>query len=138
VEFAPVSWLIYVLQRNILTTSQVAARTFKRNNSEVQVFIADGCILLDRRIRLCRGEKLEPYLDEDGNIIPDLPIPEEVDMINGGPPCPAYSVANRHKTWDDIRNTLVILFLSYLEFYKPKYFLLENVRGLLSHRVRIS
>jgi site-specific DNA-cytosine methylase len=92
---------------------------------------------LDRRIRLSKGEKLEPYLDEDGNAIPDLPNPGEVDMVNGGPPCPGYSGINRYKTWDDIKNTLVILFLSYLEFYKPKYFLLENVRGLLSHRVSI-
>jgi site-specific DNA-cytosine methylase len=103
----------------------------------VQVSIADGSILLDRRIRLCQGEKLEPYLDEDGNIIPDLPPPEEVDVINGGPPCPSYSGVNRYKTQDDIRNTLVIMFLSYLEFYKPKYFLLENVTGLLSHPVSI-
>jgi len=101
------------------------------------MFTADGSTLLDRRIRLCQGEELEPYLDEDGNIIPDLPPPGEIDVINGGPPCPAYSNANRHKTWDDIKNTLVIMFLSYLEFYKPKYFLLENVRGLLSHRVSV-
>ena len=121
----------------MLIFSQVAARTFSRNNSSVQMFTADGSTLLDRRIRLCQGEELEPYLDEDGNIIPDLPPPGEVDVINGGPPCPAYSNANRHKTWDDIKNTLVIMFLSYLEFYKPKYFLLENVRGLLSHRVSV-
>ena len=101
------------------------------------MFIADGSTLLDRRIRLCQGEVLEPYLDDDGNTIPDLPPPEEVDVINGGPPCPSYSGANRYKMQDDIRNTLVVMFLSYLEFYKPKYFLLENVPGLVSHPVSI-
>ena len=34
---------------------------------------------------------------------------------------------------DDYRNTLVCNMLSYVEFYRPKFFMLENVEGILHH-----
>lgn len=61
---------------------------------------------------------------------------EEVDLIIGGPPCQAYSLVGRARSVDgmesDPRNHLYIQYASYLEKYKPKLFVFENVLGLKS------
>jgi DNA (cytosine-5)-methyltransferase 1 len=46
-----------------------------------------------------------------------------------------FSGVNRYQKADDIKNTLVVTALSYVDFYRPEYFLLENVRGMLSFRL---
>lgn len=43
---------------------------------------------------------------------------------------------NRFKKADDIKSSLIANALAYCDFYRPKYFLLENVRGLLSARLK--
>lgn len=59
-----------------------------------------------------------------------------IDLIVGGPPCQAYSLAGRsrdkNKMKDDPRNYLFKQYATYLEYYQPKYFVFENVLGLLS------
>lgn len=61
---------------------------------------------------------------------------KEVDLIIGGPPCQAYSVVGRARSDDgmrrDPRNYLYVQYASYLEKYKPKLFVFENVLGLKS------
>lgn len=59
-----------------------------------------------------------------------------IDIIIGGPPCQAYSVAGRVKDGngmkDDYRNYLFEHYLSVVNRYKPKVFIFENVPGMLS------
>lgn len=59
-----------------------------------------------------------------------------VDLIIGGPPCQAYSLVGRARRSDgmegDPRNYLYIQYAKYLEKYKPKMFVFENVLGLKS------
>lgn len=59
-----------------------------------------------------------------------------IDLIIGGPPCQAYSLAGRsrdkNKMKDDSRNYLFVQYARYLEYYKPRFFVFENVLGLLS------
>lgn len=61
---------------------------------------------------------------------------KEVDLIVGGPPCQAYSLVGRarseHNMQKDPRNFLYVQYANYLEKYKPKMFVFENVYGLLS------
>lgn len=59
---------------------------------------------------------------------------EEVDLVIGGPPCQAYSVAGRaRKNMDeDPRNHLYKHYVEFLVRYKPKMFVFENVPGILS------
>ena len=61
---------------------------------------------------------------------------QKVDLIIGGPPCQAYSVIGRarcpNKMKNDPRNDLYLFYAKFLEKYKPKYFVFENVPGLLS------
>ena len=56
-----------------------------------------------------------------------------VDLYVAGFPCQAFSVAGKRKGFEDTRGTLFFDLLQYLKAKKPKYFILENVKGLLSH-----
>ena len=60
----------------------------------------------------------------------------KLDLVIGGPPCQAYSIAGRsrdqRKMKSDDRNYLYIDYAKFLERYQPSYFLFENVTGLLS------
>ena len=58
--------------------------------------------------------------------------PEEIDVIVGGPPCQAFSTAGRRKSVEDPRGTLLWDYLRFIQELKPKVFLIENVRGILS------
>ena len=61
---------------------------------------------------------------------------EGIDLIIGGPPCQAYSVAGRVRDEkgmkDDYRNYLFEHYCSIVNRYKPKLFVFENVPGILS------
>ena len=58
----------------------------------------------------------------------------QVDMVAGGPPCQGFSLANkkRNKVADDPRNKLFYEFVKVIDWYSPKSFVMENVKGLLS------
>lgn len=64
---------------------------------------------------------------------------KDVDIIIGGPPCQAYSTAGRVRDGEgmakDPRNFLFESYVRILEYYRPKFFVFENVTGLLSARV---
>ena len=60
----------------------------------------------------------------------DLPY---VDLLVFGFPCQAFSIAGKRKGFDDTRGTLFYDALRYLKEHRPRYFIAENVRGLLSH-----
>lgn len=56
---------------------------------------------------------------------------DTVDVIIGGPPCQGFSIAGK-RIVDDERNQLYKSFLHYVEFFKPKAFLMENVPNIMS------
>lgn len=60
----------------------------------------------------------------------DLP---DFEFLVGGFPCQAFSVAGKRKGFDDTRGTLFFEIARVLKDKRPRYFLLENVKGLLSH-----
>jgi DNA (cytosine-5)-methyltransferase 1 len=59
-----------------------------------------------------------------------------LDLIIGGPPCQAYSLVGRsrdkNRMQGDKRNYLYIYYAEFLKKYQPRYFVFENVTGLLS------
>ena len=59
-------------------------------------------------------------------------ISENVDVIIGGPPCQGFSMANRQRIIDDPRNVLYKNYVKGVEKLKPKFFIMENVKGMLS------
>lgn len=64
-----------------------------------------------------------------------LPLPGDVDVICGGPPCQGISGFNRHRNYDspldDERNRQIVVFMDIVEFLKPRYCLMENVVDLI-------
>lgn len=55
-----------------------------------------------------------------------------LDLVCGGPPCQGFSMANRQRVIDDPRNFLYKEYLLFLKHTKPKFFVIENVKGMLN------
>jgi DNA (cytosine-5)-methyltransferase 1 len=64
--------------------------------------------------------------DVDTSAVPDA------DVIIGGFPCQGFSVANIKRTGTDGRNKLYLQFIRFIEAKNPKFFVAENVKGILS------
>lgn len=58
----------------------------------------------------------------------------DFDLLVAGFPCQSFSVAGRGKGFDDTRGTLFFEIARVLRDKRPRYFLLENVKGLLSNK----
>lgn len=56
-----------------------------------------------------------------------------VDVICGGFPCQAFSIAGHRRGFEDTRGTLFFEIARFAAILKPKYLFLENVKGLLNH-----
>lgn len=87
-----------------------AIKTHNRNYPQVPVW--------NRDIRTICNEEIEKY---NGR----------VDLIVGGPPCQGFSTIGKRLVKDP-RNELVFEFIRFVDVIRPKVFLMENVRGLLS------
>lgn len=61
-----------------------------------------------------------------------LTASDDIDLIAGGPPCQAFSTAGKRKGFNDERGNVFLKYLDLCLELKPKYFVIENVRGLLS------
>lgn len=61
-------------------------------------------------------------------------IPNDIDGIVGGPPCQSWSAAGSMGGIDDPRGKLFFNFIKILSHIKPKFFLCENVPGMLAPR----
>jgi DNA (cytosine-5)-methyltransferase 1 len=60
-------------------------------------------------------------------------IPQDFDMICGGFPCQAFSIAGYQRGFEDTRGTLFFDVSQIINKHKPKYIFLENVKNLISH-----
>ena len=91
-----------------------AVKAFKKNYGDsIPVIAGDICDITD--------EMIDGYVDG-----------KEVDVIIGGPPCQSFSTVGQRKY--DERAKLSHQYLRVLEKIKPKMFLFENVKGILSMR----
>ncbi|MBE6422834.1 DNA cytosine methyltransferase [Succinivibrio dextrinosolvens] len=57
---------------------------------------------------------------------------KSIDIVVGGPPCQGFSMANRQRLIDDPRNHLYKSYVDIVNRIKPKFFVMENVKGMLS------
>jgi DNA (cytosine-5)-methyltransferase 1 len=100
---------------------------------------------IQRTEELINGNWTEKSLKEFGSTNDNLVVKsglkgviggKDVDLIIGGPPCQAYSIAGRaqdkNSMKNDYRNYLFESFVKVVDSFKPKVFVFENVPGILS------
>ncbi len=93
-----------------------ASETYKKNHPKTKVITEDITKISD----------LSTLLPKEVN---------SVDGIIGGPPCQGFSLSgNRDK--NDPRNSLFMEFVRFVEYFKPKFFVMENVTGILSMKTK--
>jgi len=85
--------------------------TYIRNHPNTEFVLGDIC-------------KIDP------NTIPDC------DGFIGGPPCQSWSVGGRQKGLDDERGQLFLKYIELINAKKPKFFVIENVKGMLDDRFK--
>lgn len=62
--------------------------------------------------------------------------PGDVTLVSGGPPCQSFSTAGKRHSLGDPRGSLFKNYADVVEFAKPRFFVMENVRGLLSAAIK--
>lgn len=90
-----------------------AVETFRLNFPEVPVYHGDIAKLTGEECMRLAGVKQE-----------------ELDVLDGSPPCQGFSTAGKRK-WDDPRNSLFKEYARLLKEIQPKVFVMENVTGMV-------
>ena len=89
----------------------------------------------------CNTYKKNHNLDDDHYFVGDIndlnenlddykEYLEDITLVCGGPPCQGFSMANRQRILDDPRNQLYKAYLYFLSQVRPKFFIMENVKGM--------
>lgn len=86
----------------------------------------------DKNANLVYKEKFGTCDDADIRTINTSEIPDH-ELLCAGFPCQSFSYAGKRKGMEDTRGTLFFEIARILKDKRPRYFLLENVKGLLSH-----
>ena len=86
----------------------------------------------DASYRAIHDIRKEERYDTDARAIHPNDLPD-FDLLCGGFPCQAFSLAGRRKGFEDARGTLFFEIARLAEAKRPSYLLLENVPGLLNH-----
>lgn len=73
-------------------------------------------------------------IEGDIRKVNETEFPEDIDGIIGGPPCQSWSEAGALRGIDDARGQLFFDYIRILRSVKPKFFLAENVSGMLANR----
>lgn len=88
---------------------KTCCKTLKKNHKDVEI---KECSMLDLDLRSYKGL---------------------VDVLQGGVPCQSFSQAGERKGLNDPRGQLIIHFNKLIKDCQPRIFLIENVKGLVSH-----
>lgn len=98
----------------LVEIDKYACQTLKRNRPHWNVIEDDIITVANNGIR---------------NYIGDV----EIDLLSGGYPCQSFSYAGHKMGLNDVRGTMFYYYAKILDELKPKMFLAENVKGLVSH-----
>ena len=72
---------------------------------------------------------------EDISVVDPQDVPD-CDGFIGGPPCQSWSVAGKQQGIDDKRGQLFLTYIGIIRAKMPKFFLIENVKGLLDEKFK--
>ena len=101
------------------------ARIYRKNNPQTKLFCENCNAILQEVL--------------DGNETEKYPKKGEVELIIGGPPCQGFSGLNRFNQgeYSRFQNSVVVSYLSYVDYYRPSMFLLENVENFARIKSRL-
>ncbi len=110
---------------------------------EAAGFNISVCIEMDKyAVETIRANRTIPVIKGDINNISTAEILEtaglkrnDVTLVVGGPPCQAFSTAGRQRGLADFRGNVILQYLRVVADIRPPFFILENVRGLLSAKL---
>lgn len=102
-------------EAGLVELDKYACATLKRNRPNWNVIQEDVIKVSENGIR--------NYIDSD----------IEIDLLSGGYPCQAFSYAGHKMGLEDVRGTMFYYYANILSQLRPKVFLAENVRGLVTH-----
>lgn len=110
----------------------------KRAGFDVRV-----CVEMDKwAVETIKANTSIPVIDRDINTITTNEIlktaglsVEDVTLVVGGPPCQAFSTAGKQRGLADFRGNVILQYLRVVSEIHPPYFIMENVRGILSAKL---
>lgn len=145
-------------------TAQVAPATQKSGNTLISLFSGAGgldlglemagfttriAVELDRDARQTLqdnqhlfGSSKYPIFEDITRLDPQFILdqaglePGEATLVAGGPPCQSFSTAGSRRSLGDPRGSLFRNFADVIEVAKPRFFVMENVRGMLSAAIK--
>lgn len=90
----------------------------------------------------CNTYKVNHHLSDEHYFVGDISLLNQdldkykdlladITLVCGGPPCQGFSSANRQPLIDDPRNHLYKEYLKFLRYVRPKFFIIENVKGMM-------
>lgn len=105
---------------------EAAAHAYSLNNK--------NCIIFNEDCNALLKDAMSGATHSGGGL--RLPMQGEVELLCGGPPCQGFSGMNRFNSreYSNFKNSLVASYLSFCDFYRPKYFILENVRNFVAFK----
>jgi len=98
-----------------LELDKKACATIRKNRPEIPLVTDD--------IKNWTGSRLLQFYNLRQN---------EIAFIAGGPPCPSFSTAGKRQSFNDPRGQVMFDFLRIVSEVRPPFFIMENVRGILS------
>ncbi len=136
-DVAAVEWK----KPQVLTLRNRMLKKWGKKNVEESILHFD----IQREQELFSGWQQDPEFGSNAGLDKYVNSANGIDIVIGGPPCQAYSVAGRvrdeHGMQDDYRNFLFEHYLSIVNRYRPDLFIFENVPGILSaapHGMKVS
>ncbi|AFS77873.1 modification methylase Sau96I [Gottschalkia acidurici 9a] len=99
----------------LVEIDRFASETLRKNRPHWNV--------IEKDIVKVSEDGIRKYIDND----------IEIDLLSGGYPCQTFSYAGNKKGLEDTRGTMFYYYAQILDQLKPKVFLAENVKGLVSH-----
>ncbi|KAJ7116840.1 S-adenosyl-L-methionine-dependent methyltransferase [Mycena crocata] len=122
---------------HVIEITPSAARTVQQN-SNVVTYCQDANTVLRYCVKSHAGHDVEvPFqlFDDKKEPLPPPIRPGRMRAVFAGLPCQSHSGLNMYRKAEDRKSNLILTALSYVDFFKPDFFFLENVPGFLKYNL---
>jgi len=127
IDTRDIKYAAEIYEKN-LSTKQLSTQSGGWNKDEKEKDSGHSAFTTSK----CGGNTAKLCDTRDIRTVPTSEIPDH-DILTAGFPCQAFSIAGKRRGFDDTRGTLFFEVARILKDKQPKFFILENVKGLLSH-----